>query len=62
MMSFITSQFLCRSKGDRPEVVLEGPKNLAFMGQFCEMPDDMVFIGPSAHMSALTIGCNRCIC
>jgi oleate hydratase len=43
MMPFITSQFLRRSQGDRPQVVPEGSKNLAFVGQFCEIPDDVVF-------------------
>jgi len=43
MMPFITSQFLRRRKGDRPYVVPPGSKNLAFMGQFCELPDDVVF-------------------
>jgi len=43
MMPFITSQFLPREKGDRPQVLPENSHNLAFMGQFCEMPDDVVF-------------------
>jgi oleate hydratase len=43
MMPFITSQFLPREKGDRPPVLPEGTHNLAFMGQFCEVPDDVVF-------------------
>jgi oleate hydratase len=43
MMPFITSQFMPREKGDRPEVVPEGWTNLAFTGQFCELPDDAVF-------------------
>jgi oleate hydratase len=43
MMPFITSQFLPRQKGDRPSVVPKGSKNLAFMGQFCELPEDVVF-------------------
>jgi oleate hydratase len=43
MMPFITSQFLRREKGDRPQVVPQGSRNLAFMGQFCELPDDVVF-------------------
>jgi len=43
MMPFITSQFLCRQHGDRPEVVPQGSENLGFMGQFCELPDDVVF-------------------
>ena len=43
MMPFITSQFLRRERGDRPQVVPDGSKNLAFTGQFCELPDDVVF-------------------
>jgi oleate hydratase len=43
MMPFITSQFLTRSKGDRPQVIPEGSKNLAFVGQYCELPNDVVF-------------------
>ncbi len=43
MMPFITSQFLPRAKGDRPEVIPEGWTNLALVGQFCEIPDDVVF-------------------
>jgi len=43
MMPFITSQFLRREKGDRPQVVPERSKNFAFMGQYCELPDDVVF-------------------
>jgi oleate hydratase len=43
MMPFITSQFLPRSAGDRPRVIPEGTTNLAFIGQFCEQPNDVVF-------------------
>ena len=43
MMPFITSQFLRRAKGDRPAVAPKGWRNLAFVGQFVEMPDDVVF-------------------
>ncbi len=43
MMPFITSQFLRREKSDRPQVIPKGWSNLAFMGQFCELPDDVVF-------------------
>ncbi len=43
MMPFITSQFLKRSKGDRPAVVPAGWSNLGFIGQFVELPDDVVF-------------------
>ncbi len=43
ILPFTTAQFLTRAKGDRPEVIPEGSRNLAFLGQFCEIPDDVVF-------------------
>ncbi|SDE70806.1 oleate hydratase [Fontibacillus panacisegetis] len=43
MMPYITSQFMPRLGSDRPKVVPEGSTNLAFIGQFCEIPDDVVF-------------------
>jgi oleate hydratase len=43
MMPYITSQFLVRKHGDRPDVVPTGSTNLAFIGQFSELPDDVVF-------------------
>lgn len=43
MMPYITSQFMPRVKGDRPDVVPPGSTNLAFIGQFAEVPDDCVF-------------------
>jgi len=43
MMPFITSQFLPRERGDRPQVLPENSHNFAFMGQFCETLDDVVF-------------------
>lgn len=43
MMPFITSQFMPRVAGDRPHVRPPGTTNLAFIGQFCEIPDDVVF-------------------
>lgn len=42
-MPYIDSQFLPRAVGDRPEVVPEGSTNLGFTGQFCEIPEDVVF-------------------
>ncbi len=54
MMPFITSQFLPRVNGDRPEVVPAGTKNLAFVGQFCEMPEDVVFTVEYSVRSAQT--------
>jgi oleate hydratase len=43
MMPFITSQFMPREPGDRPEIIPQGWGNLALMGQFCEIPQDVVF-------------------
>jgi oleate hydratase len=43
VMPYITSQFLVRRAGDRPDVIPSGSTNLAFLGQFCEQPDDVVF-------------------
>ncbi len=43
MMPYIDSQFLPRTKGDRPHVIPEGAKNFAFLGQFVEVPHDCVF-------------------
>jgi len=43
MMPFFTSQSLRRQKRDRPHVIPKGWTNLAFTGQFCELPDDAVF-------------------
>lgn len=54
MMPFITSQFLPREKGDRPQVVPARSKNLAFIGQFCEMSDDVVFTVEYSIRSAQT--------
>lgn len=42
-MPFITSQFMPRVSGDRPDVRPAGARNFALMGQFCEQPRDCVF-------------------
>jgi oleate hydratase len=54
MMPFITSQFLRREPGDRPQVIPDGWRNLAFTGQFVEMPDDVVFTVEYSIRSAQT--------
>ncbi|WP_294958666.1 oleate hydratase [Sulfurovum sp.] len=53
MMPYITSQFMPRAKGDRPEVIPEGSVNLAFLGQFCEIEDDCVFTVEYSIRSAI---------
>ena len=43
LLPYITSQFFPRSPGDRPHVVPAGATNFAFLGQFVEIPEDIVF-------------------
>lgn len=43
MMPYASALFACRSLGDRPQVVPEGAQNFAFLGQFTELPEDVVF-------------------
>jgi oleate hydratase len=54
MMPFITSQFMPRVKGDRPLVRPTGTANIAFVGQYCELPDDVVFTVEYSVRSAQT--------
>ena len=42
-MPYITSMFMPRLNGDRPLPVPVGSRNLAFISQFVEIPDDVVF-------------------
>lgn len=42
-MPYITSYFMPRAAGDRPLVIPEGSKNLAFIGNFAETERDTVF-------------------
>lgn len=42
-MPYITSYFMPRAKGDRPLVIPDGYKNLAFIGNFAETERDTVF-------------------
>jgi oleate hydratase len=54
MMPYITSQFMPRVSGDRPEVRPVGTTNIAFIGQYCEIPDDVVFTVEYSVRSAQT--------
>jgi oleate hydratase len=54
MMPYITSEFLTRGKGDRPAVLPKGFSNLALLGQFTEMEDDVVFTVEYSVRSAQT--------
>jgi oleate hydratase len=53
-MPYITSQFMVRKLGDRPKVVPDGSTNLAFIGQFAEQADDVVFTVEYSVRSAMT--------
>lgn len=53
-MPYITSQFMKRKQGDRPLVVPVGSTNLAFIGQFAEQPDDVVFTVEYSIRCAMT--------
>ncbi|MGO3885316.1 MAG: oleate hydratase [Mycetocola sp.] len=43
MMPYVTSFFMPRQAGDRPDVVPEGSVNFAFLGQFAETTRDCIF-------------------
>lgn len=51
-MPYITSMFMPRAKGDRPQVVPEGCKNLGLVGQFVETKNDVVFTMESSVRTA----------
>lgn len=53
MMPYITSQFMPRSISDRPKVIPEGCVNLAFIGQFVELPGDVVFTVETSVRTAM---------
>jgi len=43
MMPYVTSFFMPRHAGDRPDVVPQGSANFAFIGQFAETTHDTIF-------------------
>jgi oleate hydratase len=53
MMPYITSQFMPRKISDRPAVIPEGCVNLAFIGQFVELPGDVVFTVETSVRTAM---------
>lgn len=54
MMPYITSQFMPRSQKDRPQIIPEGCTNLACIGQFVELPGDVVFTVETSVRTAMT--------
>lgn len=53
-MPYITSQFMPRQPGDRPDVRPIGARNFTVIGQFCEQPRDCVFTVEYSIRSART--------
>lgn len=52
LMPYITSQFLPHKKSDRPTVVINGISNLACIGQYVEIPKEIVFTVEASVRSA----------
>ena len=56
LLPYTTSQFMPRAPGDRPAVLPAGSVNLAFVGQYCEIPDDVVYtVEYSVHSAKLAV-------
>ena len=56
LLPYTTSQFMPRAKGDRPEVTPRGTARLAFVGQYCEIPRNVVYtVEYSVHSARLAV-------
>jgi len=53
MMPYITSEFSRRDISDRPLVIPHGSKNYALLGQYVEIPEDVVFTVEYSVRSAM---------
>jgi oleate hydratase len=54
LLPYVSSVCLARNRTDRPPVVPKGSTNFAFIGQFCEQPDDVIFTMEYSVRSAWT--------
>ena len=54
IMPYITSQFMPRKIKDRPQIIPNSTSNLAFIGQFVELPGDVVFTVETSVRTAMT--------
>jgi oleate hydratase len=52
-LPYITSQFMPRKVADRPKVIPDGCVNLAFIGQYAELPGDVVFTVETSVRTAM---------
>ena len=43
MTPFVTAHFMPRKQWDRPKVIPDSSKNFAFLWQYTEIPNDIVF-------------------
>lgn len=56
LLPYTTSQFMPRAPGDRPAVVPPGTAGLAFIGQYVEIPDNVVYtVEYSVHSAAIAV-------
>ena len=56
LLPYTTSQFMPRAEGDRPQVVPAHTANLALIGQYCEIPHDVVYtVEYSIHSARLAV-------
>jgi len=54
LLPYVTAQFQPRKMSDRPAVVPPNSRNFAIIGQFVEVPKDMVFTGEYSVRGAKT--------
>ena len=52
-MPYIVAEFMPRRVSDRPKVIPDGCVNLAFLGQFAEVPGEVVFTTECSVRSAM---------
>lgn len=56
LLPYTTSQFMPRATGDRPAVIPAGTARLAFVGQYCEIPGNVVYtVEYSVHSARLAV-------
>ena len=53
MLPYITSEFQWREVSDRPHVIPHSTTNVAFPGQYVEIPEDVVFTVEYSFHSAM---------
>ena len=56
LLPYTTSQFMPRARGDRPEVIPAGTSRFAVVGQYCEIPGNVVYtVEYSVHAALLAV-------